>query len=213
MRLITVSELALKLVLQLNAQQILHRTQFTSSLFRYSYNSVCLKIKSAHLKCLKPACFSCFKNKRAAFNLLSNHSSLVEDVLSAFSDKSYKSGVHSEQGIVSLNSRCRNRQNTESTENHSPALLYLRFSNSPPQDWHSNLSVEANLFSSVSSFSGLCTLTCGKRHPGLISISTRDNLPEILLPDNVGPAVDAIGEGAHTEEGGVWPFIELVRGV
>lgn len=120
--------------------------QFTSSLFRYSCNSVCLKIKSAHLKCLKPACFSCFKNKRAAFNLLSNHSSLVEDVLSAFSDKSYKSWVHSEQGIASLNSRCRNRQNTESTENHSPALLYLRFSNSPPQDWHSNLSVEANLF-------------------------------------------------------------------
>lgn len=31
------------------------------------------------------------KKKRAAFNLLSNHSSLVEDVLPAFSDKSYKS--------------------------------------------------------------------------------------------------------------------------
>lgn len=37
--------------------------------------------------------------------------------------------------------------------------------------------------------------------------------PEILLPDDVGAAVDATGEGAHTEEGGVWPFIELVRGV
>lgn len=37
--------------------------------------------------------------------------------------------------------------------------------------------------------------------------------PEILLPDDVGAAVDAIGEGAHTVEGGVWPFIELARGV
>lgn len=37
--------------------------------------------------------------------------------------------------------------------------------------------------------------------------------PEILLPDDVGAAVDAMGEGAHTEEGGVWPFIEPARGV
>lgn len=37
--------------------------------------------------------------------------------------------------------------------------------------------------------------------------------PEILLPDDAGAAVDATGEGAHTEEGGVWLFIELVRGV
>lgn len=37
--------------------------------------------------------------------------------------------------------------------------------------------------------------------------------PEILLPDDVGPAVDAIGQGAHTEEGGVCPLSELVRGV
>lgn len=37
--------------------------------------------------------------------------------------------------------------------------------------------------------------------------------PEILLPDVVGAAVDARAEGAHTEEGGAWPFIELVRGV
>lgn len=43
--------------------------------------------------------------------------------------------------------------------------------------------------------------------------STKDNLPEILLPDDVGPAVDAIGQGAHTDEGGVCPLIELVRGV
>lgn len=154
-----------------------------------------------------------FQKQKYAFNLLSNHSSLVEGVLSAFPDKNYKSWVHSEQGIVSLNSRCRNRQNTGSTENHSPALLYLPFTNSLPQDWHSNLSVEANLFFSVSSFSGLCILTCCKRHPGLISISTKDNLPEILLPADVGAAVDAIGEGAHTEEGGVWPFIEPDRGV
>lgn len=106
-------------------------------------------------------------------NLLSNHSSLVEDVLLAFPDKSYKSWVHPEQGIVSPNSRCRSRQNTGSKENHSPALLYHFLINSPSQDWHSNLSVEANLFS-VSSFSGLCTLTSSKRHPGLISISTRE---------------------------------------
>lgn len=145
--------------------------------------------------------------------MLSNHSSLVKDVLSAFPDKSYKSWVHYEQGIVSLNSRCRNRQNTGSTENHPSVLLNLCFTNSPPQGWCSNLSVEANLFSSVSSFSGLCTLTCSKRHLGLISTSIKDNLPEILLPDDVGAAVDAIGEGAHTEEGGVWPFIELARGV
>lgn len=73
--------------------------------------------------------------------------------------------------------------------------------------------MEANLFSSVSSFSGWHTLTGGKRHPGLISTSTKDNLPEILLPDDVGPAVDAMGQGAHTEEGGVCPLSELVRGV
>lgn len=83
-----------------------------------------LKIKSAHLK---SAGFQCFKNRRAALNLLSNHNSLVEDVLSAFPDKSYESWVHSEQGIVSLNSRCWSRQNTGNIENHSPALLYLLF--------------------------------------------------------------------------------------
>lgn len=71
--------------------------------------------------------------------------------------------------------------------------------------------MEANLFTSVSS--GLCTLRDGKRHPGLISISSKDNLPGILLPDVVGAAVDATGQGAHTEEGGVCPFSEPVRGV
>ena len=65
----------------------------------------------------------------------------------------------------------------------------------------------------MSPFSRLHTLTGGKRHPGLISISTEDNLPEVLLPDDVGPAVDVTGQGAHTEEGGVCPLSELVRGV
>lgn len=37
--------------------------------------------------------------------------------------------------------------------------------------------------------------------------------PEILLLEDVGPAVDAVGQGAHTEEGGVCPLSELVRGV
>lgn len=73
--------------------------------------------------------------------------------------------------------------------------------------------MEANLFSSVSSFPGLGSLTGSKRHPGLISISTKDNLPEILLLEDAGPAVDAIGQGAHTEEGGVCPLSELDRGV
>lgn len=37
--------------------------------------------------------------------------------------------------------------------------------------------------------------------------------PGSLLPDDVGPDVDTIGVGAHTEEGGACPFSELVRGV
>lgn len=37
--------------------------------------------------------------------------------------------------------------------------------------------------------------------------------PEILLLDDVGPGVDAIGQGADTEEGRVCPFSELARGV
>lgn len=64
-----------------------------------------------------------------------------------------------------------------------------------------------------SSYSGLYTLTGGKRHSGLTSSSTMENSPEILLPDDVGPGVDTIGQGADTEEGKVCPFSELARGV
>lgn len=34
--------------------------------------------------------------------------------------------------------------------------------------------------------------------------------PEILLPDDVGPGVDATGQDADTEEGGACPLSELV---
>lgn len=150
------------------------------------------------------------------FMCCQKNSSLCFDALSPLLVKGYRFWDHSERGIWilgSLNSRCRHSDKTQGCTQHLFAtvlyFVFFKFSSSILA-WQP-LNGGRPFF--LSSSSGLYTLTGGKRHSGLNSISTMENSPEILLLDDVGPGVDAIGQGADTEEGRVCPFSELARGV
>lgn len=96
------------------------------------------------------------------------------------------------------------------TQRCTPAPLYFICSNSCLQK-----DTAASQWRQISFPQGLHSLNChpDKRHPKPYFCLHHLRLPEILLPDDVGPGADAAGQDVDTEEGAACPLSELAWGV